>query len=118
MTYPLRGAGVRPARWSSPGRTGDAATPPVPTETRIDEIMAGFIVWLARQDVSAGRRSRYRRYAERYLRWQTQRPEQAEDRYYDELRGHGIAEAEIRVVSASIALLRRYLIAATAIRVS
>jgi hypothetical protein len=99
MSYPLRGTAVR-------------------TETRIDEIMAGFIVWLARQEVSPGRRCRYRRYAERYLRWQTEHPEQAEDRYCDELRGYGIAEPEIRIVGASIALLRRYLIAETEARVS
>jgi hypothetical protein len=117
MSYPLRGAGLRPSRWSSPERTGKVAAP-TPTETPIDEVMAGFIVWLARQDVASGRRSRYRRYAERYLRWQTEHPEQPEDRYHDELRRHGIADAEIRVVSASIALLRRYLIAATAARVS
>jgi len=109
MGYSWRGAGVGLAPWSRPGRVARAEPPPVST----DQVMAGFIVWLARQGVPAGRRCRYWRYAECYLRWRSEHPAEPEDRFHAELRGPGSLDPESRVVGASIALLRRYLAAAS-----
>lgn len=79
----------------------------------LDAMIAGFIVWLARQRAPLPGRSHCPNTVERFLRWQHLQRERGadhtEDAYCAELRGAGASHAEIAPIRASIAQFRRYL---------
>jgi hypothetical protein len=76
------------------------------------EVLAGFIVWLARQQIPEPRRGGYHGHVERYLGWRagpgTHEP--TATGFVQVTAGCG---AQARHVRASFALLRRYLLAAS-----
>jgi hypothetical protein len=79
----------------------------------VEEVMAGFIVWLTRQDVPVGRRRRYHTHAERFLRWRAGGADHTDDwqgRYLTRLRRHGASDDELRVAQIALALLEHHLI--------
>ncbi|HEX4362026.1 MAG TPA: hypothetical protein VH141_31130 [Pseudonocardia sp.] len=79
----------------------------------LDAMIAGFIVWLARQRTPLPGRSHCPNTVERFLRWQHLQRERGadhtEDAYCAELRNAGASHAEIAPIRASIAQFRRYL---------
>jgi hypothetical protein len=85
---------------------------PASTSHPIDTLIAGFIVWLARQDVAPDRRNRYHAHAERYLRWQSGGPDPHADRtlwrYFEQLRRAGVSDIDLVAVRTALALLNRY----------
>jgi hypothetical protein len=82
----------------------------------LDAMIAGFIVWLARQRAPLPGRSHCPNTVERFLRWQHLQRERGadhtEDAYCAELRRAGASSAEITPIRASIEQFRRYLQAA------
>jgi hypothetical protein len=76
-----------------------------------NEVLAGFIVWLARRRLPAGRRRELHGEAERFLRWQTG-PGQTRGGarvYLQWLRQAGHSEAELTLAGEAIGRLRAYL---------
>jgi hypothetical protein len=80
------------------------------------EVLAGFIVWLAHQDIPEARRRAYHAHVERYLSWRvapgTCAPTATEFAMVTRERPQ-----EVRHTLASISLLRCYLLAASHRRV-
>ncbi|HEX4246821.1 MAG TPA: hypothetical protein VH008_03075 [Pseudonocardia sp.] len=76
-------------------------------------MIAGFIVWLARQRAPLLGRRHCPNTVERFLRWQHLRREQGadhtEDAYCAELSRGGATSAELVPIRAAIAQFRRYL---------
>jgi len=82
----------------------------------LDELLAGFGVWLARQDVAPARRRMYQAHAERFLRWQAEGPDPDTDRtrsrYTKLLVRDDLSATDLAVVFAALSLLGRYLVIA------
>jgi hypothetical protein len=82
----------------------------------LEELVARFGVWLARQDVAPARRRIYQAHAERFLRWQADGPDPEADRtrsrYTKLLVREGLSAADLAVVFAALSLLGRYLVIA------
>jgi hypothetical protein len=76
------------------------------------EVLAGFIVWLAHQDIPETRRREYHGHVERYLGWRagpgSRSPSGSEFALATRERPH-----EVQHALASISLLRCYLLAAS-----
>lgn len=76
-------------------------------------VVAGFIVWLARQHTPFDQRQRCPDIVERLLRWQDGQREQGdsytEDTYYAQMTLCGASDAQVNDVRAAIGLFRRYL---------
>jgi hypothetical protein len=79
-----------------------------------DEMLAGFIVWLARHDLPAVRRQHYHAHAERFLRWQAHGPDahadRTQSRYLKQLRLGG--DADLGAALTALSLLARYRVTA------
>jgi hypothetical protein len=79
----------------------------------IEEIVAGFIVWLAYQRPGPDRRLRCPVMVERFLRWQRQQREHQQpsclDDYIAQLRRHGASGIQVTQVEQAVQLLERYL---------
>jgi hypothetical protein len=80
------------------------------------EVLAGFIVWLARQDIPEVRRADYHDQVERYLGWRAGAGpgSPAASEFVVEMVDHPGQPPHAR---ASLGLLRRYLLAASSRRV-
>jgi hypothetical protein len=95
---------------------GPGTEPPALPIDALDELVARFGVWLARQDVAPARRRIYQAHAERFLRWQADGPDPEADRtrsrYTKLLVREGLSAADLAVVFAALSLLGRYLVIA------
>jgi hypothetical protein len=83
----------------------------VPATAASNEMLAGFIVWLARRRLPVGRRRALHREVERFLRWRTS-PGQTRGGatlYLRQLRQAGHSEAELTVAGEAIGRLRAHL---------
>jgi len=82
----------------------------------LDELVAGFGVWLARQDVAPARGRVYKAHAERFLRWQADGPDPYADRtrsrYTKLLVRDELSDADLAAVFAALSLLSRYCVIA------
>jgi hypothetical protein len=78
----------------------------------IEEVVAGFIVWLARQRAPVEVRHQAPSAVERFLRWgrdqRVRGRDDCEEAYHDELRARGAADPEITTSHEAIALLVGY----------
>jgi hypothetical protein len=95
-----------PVSITAAGRPGADA----PATVR-NQLLAGFIVWLARRPLPAERRRELHREVERFLRWQTS-PGQAHcgaAEYPRQLRQAGHNDAELTITGEAIHQLRAHL---------
>ena len=78
----------------------------------LDELLAGFGAWLARQDVAPARRRMYQAHANRFLRWQADGPDPCADRtlsrYTKLLVRDDLSDTNLAMVFAALSLLGRY----------
>lgn len=81
--------------------------------TRIEEIIAGFIVWLAYQKPGKERRHRSPALAEQFLRWQQRQRERQQpaglNDYLAQLSHDAATAIHVSQVEQAVQLLERYL---------
>ena len=78
---------------------------------KCNEMLAGFIVWLARRRLPVGRRQELHRAVERFLRWPADPCQTPGDvtAYLQHMRQAGHSEAEVKVAGEAISALRVHL---------
>lgn len=94
-------------------RTRPPTVPPLTVDEHGCEVLAGYIVWLARQDVPAARRVGYHREVERYLKWRLLCADATAAGFLSHRRDLGDDEQRRMLVEVSLRLLARYLLAAS-----
>jgi hypothetical protein len=97
------------------GPGSEWSAPAAPTD-ELDELLAGFGVWLARHDVAPARRRMYHAQAERFLQWQAGGPDpdtdRTQSRYNRLLVRAGVTDTDLATVATALSLLGRYRITA------
>lgn len=114
------GNGERPAGLQSvsvPSGVFGPARGQYPAADAVDAVIVGFVAWLAELEMVQEQQRRCHLHAERWLRWQANRPVTALDRtewgFYARLRRHGVGDRELAQVRAALLLRERYLRIAT-----